>query len=161
MPCSTASRASERLFGFEMEKTFSGQTFDGIYENGGFFSETYFEDGSIRSIKINGTTIPQAEIQSVYDGRKIHFRISDLLPGSNLIEVAYTHHFSKDGIGLNRFKDPEDGQVYLHSNLEPFGAHRVFPCFDQPDIKGSFEVTVEAPENWQVIANMPERGSRG
>ncbi len=40
--------AAERMFGFEMEKTFSGMTLDGIYDNGSFFSETYFEDGSIR-----------------------------------------------------------------------------------------------------------------
>jgi len=46
--------AGERMFGFEMEKTFSGQTLDGIYENGSFFSETYFEDGSIRYHDVQG-----------------------------------------------------------------------------------------------------------
>lgn len=58
-----ASQAGERLFGFEMEKTFSGQTFDGIYENGGFFSETYFEDGSIRYHDIEGADSGQWSVE--------------------------------------------------------------------------------------------------
>jgi hypothetical protein len=49
-----AAIAGERMFGFEMEKVFSGQTFDGIYDDGAFFSETYFEDGSIRYHDVGG-----------------------------------------------------------------------------------------------------------
>ncbi len=116
-----------------------------------------FADGQIRSLKINGTMVPAEDIARFYDGGRITFRLAELLPGSNRVEIAYTHAFSKDGQGFNRFKDPEDNQVYLHTQLEPFAANRVFPCFDQPDLKGSYEVTVEAPEDWQVIANMPER----
>src|SRR5262249_55592181 len=30
----------------------------------------------------------------------------------------------------------------------------VYACFDQPDLKASFELTVTAPDGWQVISNM-------
>src|SRR5689334_19173408 len=33
----------------------------------------------------------------------------------------------------------------------------MFPCFDQPDLKASFELTVEPPAAWQVISNTRER----
>ena len=56
--------ASQRLFGFEMDKTFSGETFDGIYDDGAFFSETYFEDGSIRYHDIDGADSGQWSIES-------------------------------------------------------------------------------------------------
>jgi hypothetical protein len=46
--------AGERMFGFELEKAFAGYTFDGIYDDGAFFSETYYEDGSIRYHDVNG-----------------------------------------------------------------------------------------------------------
>ncbi len=46
--------AGQRLFGFEIGKIFSGMTLDGIYEDGTFFSETYFDDDSIRYHDVNG-----------------------------------------------------------------------------------------------------------
>jgi hypothetical protein len=55
--------AGERMFGFEMEKTFSGQTLDGIYDNGSFFSETYFEDGSIRYHDVDGADSGQWSVE--------------------------------------------------------------------------------------------------
>ena len=58
-----AEAAAERMFGFEMEKAFSGFTFDGIYDDGSFFSETYFEDGSIRYHDVNGADSGQWSVE--------------------------------------------------------------------------------------------------
>lgn len=38
----------------------------------------------------------------------------------------------------------------MYTNFEPFEAHRLLPCFDQPDIKGHFTVSVIAPADWKV-----------
>lgn len=59
----SSAGASERMFGFEMEKTFAGFTFDGIYDDGAFFSETYFEDGSIRYHDVDGADSGQWSIE--------------------------------------------------------------------------------------------------
>ena len=56
--------------------------------------------------------------------------------------------------------DPEDGEEYLYTNFEPYEAHRLFPCFDQPDIKATYELSVTAPAEWEIIANAPP-GQRG
>ena len=53
--------------------------------------------------------------------------------------------YSRSGEGLHRFTDPADGNVYLYSDLETFDAHRVYACFDQPDMKAIYELTVRAP----------------
>jgi hypothetical protein len=45
--------AGERLPGSQIDKTFAGVTLDGIYEDGTFFTETYFDDGSIRYHDVN------------------------------------------------------------------------------------------------------------
>lgn len=71
------------------------------------------------------------------------------------IVVTYTGDYSKSGEGLCYFIDPVDDKEYLYTNLEPYGAHLVVPCFDQPDIKATFSMTVDAPKTWVVIGNMP------
>lgn len=49
--------------------------------------------------------------------------------------------------------DPVDDEVYLYSQFETADAKRMFACFDQPDLKAAFDVTVTAPAHWQVISN--------
>lgn len=121
-----------------------------------------FEQGTVRAITINGmsastSTLPQDKGPR-FDGHRIYFEASELLPSrSNRIEITFSHPFSHDGQGLHRFQDPVDKSVYLYTDLEPYEAHRVFPCFDQPDLKASYELTVEAPESWQIISNTAER----
>lgn len=43
-----AAHAGQSMNGTEIEATFRGITLDGVYGDGTFFSETYFEDGTIR-----------------------------------------------------------------------------------------------------------------
>jgi aminopeptidase N len=62
---------------------------------------------------------------------------------------------------MHRFADPTDGKVYLHTQFEPYDAHRVFACFDQPDIKATFTLTVTAPEEWTVVSNSPSEREPG
>ena len=61
--------------------------------------------------------------------------------------------YTNTGEGLHRFVDPEDGSVYLYSQFETADAKRLFACFDQPDLKATFTVTVTAPADWQVASN--------
>jgi aminopeptidase N len=75
--------------------------------------------------------------------------------GRDRIEVDLHNAFDTTGSGVHRFVDPEDGLEYLYSNFEPFSAHRVFPCFDQPDIKATYTLDVTAPRSWRVISSMP------
>src|SRR6266487_4353635 len=76
------------------------------------------------------------------------------LAAENELRVVAHCAYSRSGEGMHRFADPVDGGVYLYTDLETFDAHRVYACFDQPDLKASFELTVTAPDGWQVISNM-------
>ncbi len=75
-----------------------------------------------------------------------------LPPGRVEVRVEYRHAYDRTGDGLHRFVDPEDGTEYVYSNFQPFEAHRLFPCFDQPDIKARYLVTVDAPAHWVVVS---------
>jgi aminopeptidase N len=73
--------------------------------------------------------------------------------GDHLLEVEATMAYQHEGNGLHRFVDPSDDRVYLHSQFEPFDAHLVYACFDQPDLKTTFALDVTAPEEWVVVSN--------
>lgn len=37
--------------------------------------------------------------------------------------------------------------------MEPYSAHRVFPCFDQPDLKAELSLSMIMPKGWVGVAN--------
>ena len=75
------------------------------------------------------------------------------LAHDNVVVVDAECRYSNTGEGLHRFVDPVDGEVYLYSQFETADAKRMFACFDQPDLKATFDVVVTAPAHWQVISN--------
>ncbi|RYE20573.1 MAG: aminopeptidase, partial [Sphingobacteriaceae bacterium] len=67
----------------------------------------------------------------------------NLKSGSNEINID----FIAGDASLNRNND------YLYALFVPDRARTVFPCFDQPDLKAKFELTLEVPKDWNVLAN--------
>src|SRR5699024_1533085 len=63
--------------------------------------------------------------------------------------------YSTTGEGLHRFVDPFDEAEYLYSQCEPADARRIFPVFEQPDLKATFGLEVTAPAHWSVLSNEP------
>ncbi|CAN5839430.1 aminopeptidase N [soil metagenome] len=100
------------------------------------------------SATLNGTAITV----DGHDGDRL--AVHDLAATNELTIVARCG-FQRTGTGLHRFIDPADDSVYLHSQFEPFDAHRVYACFDQPDVKARFTLTAHAPSAWTVVSNEP------
>ena len=75
------------------------------------------------------------------------------LADDNVLVIDATCLFTNTGEGLHRFVDPIDREVYLYSQFETADAKRVYACFDQPDLKAAYTVTVTAPSHWKVISN--------
>ncbi|MBI4821624.1 MAG: aminopeptidase N [Deltaproteobacteria bacterium] len=110
-----------------------------------------FDGGKVLALSIGGKQVPPS-----HRGAIITLPQQRLTPGPNQVRVTFRHPYSDNGEELSRYVDPEDGLVYLFTDLEPFYANRVFPCFDQPDLKATFELTVDAPESWVVISSVKE-----
>ncbi len=75
------------------------------------------------------------------------------LMADNILVVEADCRYSHTGEGLHRFVDPVDDHVYLYSQFETADAKRMFACFDQPDLKATFDVTATAPAGWEVVSN--------
>ena len=102
---------------------------------------------AVRHITLNGSPVSL----DAFDGDRIALTG---LTADNVLVVDAECAYSRNGEGMHRFTDPVDGSVYMYSDLETFDAHRVYACFDQPDMKASFEFTVTAQADWHVVSNM-------
>jgi aminopeptidase N len=96
---------------------------------------------------LNGRRLDPAE---VFDGNRI--ALSGLAESNELTVVADCA-YSRTGEGLHRFVDPVDSAAYLYSQFETYDAHRMYACFDQPDLKASFRLAVAAPRDWVCVSN--------
>ncbi|HET7195548.1 MAG TPA: aminopeptidase N, partial [Nocardioides sp.] len=85
-----------------------------------------------------------------YDGRRIHL---SGLGASNEVRVGARLAYVTDGDGMHTFTDPADGETYVSAYVGMDIAQRVFPCFDQNDVKAPLTLQVTAPESWTVLAN--------
>jgi aminopeptidase N len=103
---------------------------------------------AISKAELNGETLPAA----AFDGGRLQLAN---LAADNTLTVSATASYMRDGTGLHRFQDPVDGRVYLHSQFASYDAHRVFACFDQPDLKATYSFQVKAPSDWVVVSNTP------
>jgi aminopeptidase N len=112
-------------------------------------SDTYVDLAAdrVRSASLNGHDIDV----SAYD-ESTGVALSGLAE-HNVVVIDADCSYSNTGEGLHRFVDPVDGEVYLYSQFETADAKRMFACFDQPDLKAAFDITVTAPAHWQVISN--------
>jgi aminopeptidase N len=76
----------------------------------------------------------------------------DVEPGEHELHVDAVVRYSRSGDGLHRFIDPADGLTYLYTQFEPADARRVYACFEQPDLKARFSISVVAPADWAVVS---------
>jgi aminopeptidase N len=79
----------------------------------------------------------------------------------NIVVVDADCLYSHTGEGLHRFVDPVDNEVYLYSQFETADAKRMFACFDQPDLKATFDLSVTASQHWHVVSNGAALGIDG
>ncbi|WP_339789298.1 M1 family aminopeptidase [uncultured Imperialibacter sp.] len=94
----------------------------------------------VLEVVVNSTTIP-------VDHREEHILVpkSALRPGSNSIKIT----FVAGNLSLNR------NDEYLYTLLVPDRARTVFPCFDQPNLKASYQLSLTMPGQWQALSNGP------
>ncbi len=105
----------------------------------------------LHSVVLNGDPVDLA--QALDDNR---FTLTGLAAENDLLveaEAAYSSSLE----GLQRAVDPQDGETYIYSESFLDFAQRIFACFDQPDLKAPFSVSVTAPTGWTVLSNAQGR----
>ena len=106
-----------------------------------------FSGREVHAAELNGNALP-----THLEGGRLTL---DGLAAENSLMIKATGSYSRDGTGINWFRDPVDGRVYLHSMFSEHQAYRGYACFDQPDLKATFGFRVKAPDGWVAVSNTP------
>jgi aminopeptidase N len=104
---------------------------------------TFLELARALDVTVDGVPV-------AYDGRRIELVG---LAERNEVVVEARIPYVTDGDGMHTYTDPADGETYVSAYLGMDIAQRVFPCFDQNDLKAPIALAVRAPGSWTVLAN--------
>ncbi|OUL61451.1 M1 family aminopeptidase [Flavobacterium sp. AJR] len=92
---------------------------------------------NLKSILVNGKNVA-----IVHEKEHIVISEKSIVKGNNKVEIS----FIAGDISLNRNDD------FLYTLLVPDRASTLFPCFDQPDIKATYVLSLTVPKDWAVLA---------
>jgi aminopeptidase N len=92
----------------------------------------------LKTLVVNGKETPV-----VLEKEHIMIPATFLNEGTNELRI----NFSAGELSLNRNND------FLYTLLVPDRARTLFPCFDQPNLKARFLLTLTMPKEWLAIAN--------
>ena len=107
-----------------------------------------YRDGDIQRMTINGRETPATP-----DNGHLLLPADRLLAGENKVVLEFTSAVAPAGKPIVRYEDKDDGSEYIYTLFVPMDASMAFPCFDQPDLKGRFQLEITAPQDWTVISN--------
>ena len=91
-------------------------------------------------VRVNGVTAPL----TIKD-EHLALPATLLHTGADSVEVGFT----AGDAALNRNSE------FLYTLLVPDRARTIFPCWDQPDLKAIFTLTLTVPAGWEVLGNAP------
>jgi aminopeptidase N len=117
------------------------------------------QPGASTFLELNGGTDVTLDGQpaAYADGR---IALTDL-GETNEVRVTARMPYVHDGDGMTEVIDPADGERYVCAHTSMDITQKVIPCFDQPDIKSTFALSVTAPSHWTVLANGKLAGREG
>ena len=110
--------------------------------------------GEVHYLEYNGA---KAE-NFTYEKNRLKIDLALLKPNeSNTLKILFSGDYNHNGVGLHHYTDPSDKKEYLYTQFEPYDCNRLFPVFDQPNLKAVLDLKVIAPKEWIVLSNAHEK----
>ena len=80
-----------------------------------------------------------------------------LAAGPHMLALAYRGKIGTQAQGffVDRYPTPSGDKLILGTQMEPTDARRVFPCWDEPVYRATYDVTLVVPEKLLAVGNMP------
>jgi aminopeptidase N len=105
-------------------------------------------DFSAPKERVRSVRVGDAAIVPVYTEDHLVIPAEATRAGENRVSIEFT----AGDAALNRNDD------FLYTLFVPARAHLTFPCFDQPDIKARYTLSLDVPAGWETVANAAETG---
>ena len=80
-----------------------------------------------------------------------------LLPGRHVINFVFRGKIgtAAEGFFIDKYPTPGGEKLMLGTQFEPTDARRVFPCWDEPVYRATYDITLIVPEKLMAVSNMP------
>jgi aminopeptidase N len=99
------------------------------------------QTGRVQRIQANSASVDVRQLNG-----HIVLPAAALRPGGNRVTID----FDAGDAPLNRNPD------FLYTIFVPARAHQALPCFDQPDLKARWTLTLDVPAGWEAVGNGAE-----
>ncbi|XP_029666443.1 aminopeptidase N-like [Formica exsecta] len=84
--------------------------------------------------------------------------IDKILPGDYILNINFVGKVTNNTKGLFRtsYKNEEGDKMWLFATyLQTTGARYLFPCWDDPNLRAQFSISVKHPRKYRALSNMP------
>ena len=112
----------------------------------------------------DGSDLPASDISLDEGSETATFTFGRSIPtGEAALTIEFTGTLNDQlrGFYRSQYSTPDGQQRYLATTqFEATDARRAFPCWDEPEAKATFQVTLEVPSALAAISNMPIESER-
>ena len=80
-----------------------------------------------------------------------------LAPGRYALDMTWRGviNSTPEGLYIDRYHTPAGEKLLLATMMEPTGARRLLPCWDEPAFRARFRLSVDLPGGYAAYSNMP------
>ncbi len=112
------------------------------------------DNHNIKNILFNGK-----DVKFTNGRRSDEIVINEELKGDAKLEITFTAALNKSLTGLYLAKS-SDGSEMATTQFESIGARKAFPCFDEPKLKATFDLSITCSKELDVISNMEPKETK-
>ena len=93
---------------------------------------------------------------------ELQIKLAEKIIGSCVVELEFQGILNDRLLGFYRSKYEQNGKTkYLATTqFEAADARRAFPCWDEPEAKATFEISIIAENKFTAISNMPVQSKK-
>ncbi len=77
----------------------------------------------------------------------------NMAPGDYSLTIRFSNDFNRQAVSL--YKTETEGSAYTFTQFESEYARQAFPCWDEPEFKIPWQVTLTVPEGHRAVSNTP------
>ncbi len=111
------------------------------------------------SISTDSNTLSSNEFKYNEEKEQVTINFENTINESNaVLSIEFTGVLNDRLHGFYRssYEDENGNQkIMACTQFEPTDARRAFPCWDEPEIKSTFEIMLSVPKEMEAISNMP------
>jgi aminopeptidase N len=113
-------------------------------------------DMTFASVALDGVPAKSTSVDE--DEQTVTFTLTRAIEAArHTLRISYSTAINKSGHGIYSIEYRTDGarKRMIASHSEPSDARRIFPGWDEPAFKATFELTVTVPQTFLAVSNTP------